>query len=360
MMRRARALVSGGLGLLCMVAAGVSPERVRAQASNAMAGTYRSTGMLDAESKLRIKVWLTASDSTIERALTELMARTTPLTHLKLQAQASVQQIPISCYVAGMPLRDVLDGLTAFSALQWRRTGEAGLLLAISALDPTSQFRQPRTAYYGMRVVHEVEKHPAELREQLKQGLVRLSSLPPEVQRAVQALLKVRADEPRGRNRTQLELPVDPNNTDVTLESESYGGETQYRLRIAGDQPVDDRSYSFNVRVFFSADQAAEYRPDPRIDTDMSDQGAAIRKDPRFALPVTLNLHEATLSETLKTLFAATHVSLLAAGTEHPLRADVVCKQLSLSEALDRICAAYGYRWDRRDSGIVTLLVNRQ
>jgi hypothetical protein len=345
-------------GMLCLLA-GLLPESGRAQTSpNLAAKSSRYSEALDVEPKLHTKVWLVSPDSTVERLLTELMARTTPLTHLKLQAQGSVQQIPVSCYVAGVPLRDVLDGLTALSTLQWRRASDAGLQLGISEYDPWPQYRQPRIAYYGMRVLREVGKQPTNLRDLLKQGPVRLATLPSPVQRAMQALLKVRADGARPRNRQQFEWPVDPQNTGVTLDEETYAGDTRYQLRFAGERPVDDGFYEFDMRIMFTTSQAAEYQPDPNVDPP--DQEEAIRKDSHFAQPVTLDLHGASLSEALRTLFTTTHIPLLAAGAEHPVHADIVFKRLPLSEALDRICAVYGYRWVRRDSGIVTLLGNVQ
>jgi hypothetical protein len=357
-----RALGGGIAGTLCLTA-GIAPANVGAQ--QPFQYVEASEGALDGEPGLNTKVWLTTPDSTMARTLTELTARTLPLTHLKLLARASVQQIPVSCYVAGVPLRDVLEGLTMFSALQWKRTGETGLELGISYTAPQTwgrRFRgvnQARVAYYGMRVIHVLEKQPAGVREPLKTGAVRMDSLPTEVQQAVQALVKARSEEGRRGNRPQLQWPVDPKNTEVRLSEAVYGGETEYDLR-ASPIKTDDPNNDYGMYVSFNASQAAEYQRDPHIDGDAPDHTDAIRRDRRLGTPVSLDLHGAPLSEALKAIFTTSHVPLLASGSEHPAHADIVCKRVPLSEALDRICDAYGYRWERLDTGIVTLLANRQ
>ena len=212
---------------------------------------------LDDEPRLRTRVWLIAPDSTIERLLAELSARTTPFTRLKLQAQRCLQPLPVGCCVAGVPLRDVLDGLTALGSLKWRRTSDMTLQLGVAGFDPQREERRNRIARYGTCVI-------------------------------------------------------------------------------------------------------AAYTPSLQADGMMPDRGEELRRDPRFARVVTINLRGATLPDALKALFVCTRLPLLAFAPQPAARADLVVAKLALSEALDRLCAAYGCRWIRRDSGLIVLLPNRE
>jgi hypothetical protein len=336
----------------------VTPHRSPVQSKAASAAMP-----LDAEPKLHMKVWLIAPDGTIERLLSELAARTTPLTHLKLQAQNSVRQIPVSCYVAGVPLRDVLDGLTALGALRWRRISETTLQLGVAGFDPQREERQNRIAYYGMRVVQQVRKQPADLGEALARSRVRLGNMPSPLQQEVQTLLRVRAELPPPDNLPLLETPANPDEMSISLNAEITSGWSGYMLRFLQARRVSGGLSVMEIGLRFSPQQANAYLPSPRIDAMSPERSEELNDDPRFAQPIALkllNLHRATLPEALKTLFATTRLPLLAFTPQPSIRADLALAGLPLAEVLDRLCAAYDCRWVRRESGLVVLLAKQK
>jgi hypothetical protein len=355
--QRATLTVSAFLWL--MPIAGSAQQHASAQrpiqpARSQSAHTLPENGW-NANPRLNTKVWLIAQDSVIERVLTDLSARTAPLTHLKLIAQASVRRIPASCYAAGVPLRDLMDGLMALGVLQWRRKDARTLELGVADYDPQHDAAQARISYYGMRVIQEVRRQPGGLWQELMQRRVRLGSLPASVRQALEALFKVRDDQPPPQNLPLLEVPADPQQMSISLNEEQEAGEKGYMLRFLQQRPTPAGLSVMEIGLRFTPRQAAFYVPTPDDAAPVQGPDDGTPTDPRLAQPATLRLHAATLAQALKSLFAGCRLPLIAGAHNRTDRADLEFVKLPLKEALDRIASAYACRWERRESGLIVL-----
>jgi hypothetical protein len=351
---------------------------------------------LETEPALQIKVWLQSPESTMQRTLAQLTDRIGPHTSLKLEAQGNAKRIPVSCFVAGAPLRDVLDGLALLDTrqrqlglLKWRRVGDGVLQLGLVEDDLQRQNSTNRRAYYGMSLVRAVQRTPADVRESLAhQHSLPLDTLPAPVQQAVQAVLKLHPGTDVGR----LDLPANPQSTLLNFTADSNTGEQRYKVVIMVQQKTDanrvknfQSNFEFHdehfhgaytgtldvlpthtpdpalpanlaVTLDFTPEQAIAYTPDPHYDGLAREPAPATRNDRSLTLLVTLNLHTASLPQALQALHEATRLPLLAEGTDRPaVQADFACAKLPASLALDKICTAYGYEWQQLASGIIVL-----
>lgn len=330
-------------------------------------------GPLASDPRLDVKVTLHKQRATVADVL-EALSKTT---HVELTTTgAELPYAPLFIFTDAKPLRDVLDGMAHLRDWEWVRRQDKTLELhqrpRFDRWDGVRPNTEAQAEQYrqGRQFLSQLSYCPPAVRNALTdphQSGVAFSSLPPEMQKAVESMLIAGSPSLTALSHTSVPAPED---STVRLQME---GRQEWGNEYLVDVFDGHTGVGLNFPMFNdpdeNTDQVVPVSSLPVTQWYASARDAASRKEiakddarlKRLQVPVTLDLQDVPLTVCLRTLGAATGLSFAADLSSDrttdkgssAVRKSVTVSQKPLMDTLDRLAALYVQTWSQTESGMI-------
>lgn len=323
--------------------------------------------------RLDVKVTLHKQRATVADVL-EALRKTT---HINLTTTGvEIPYAPLFVFADAKPLRDVLEGVAHVRDWEWVRRQDKTLELRqrprLDRWDGVRPHTEDQAEQYrqGRQVLAQFSSCSPALQNALTdmhQNGVAFSSLPPEMQKAVESMLVAGSASLTALSHTNVPAPE---NSTVRLQ---LGGRQEWGNVYHVEVSDGHTDVGLEVPVFNdpdeNTDQIVPVSALPVTQWYASAQDAASRKDlakddvrlKRLQVPVTLDLQDVPLTVCLRTLGAATGLSFAAdlssdrttgkgSGAVHK---SVTVSRKPLMGTLDQLAALYAQTWSQAKSGMI-------
>jgi hypothetical protein len=303
---------------------------------------------------LKVKITVQEPITTLEEALAALTQKTHAQTHLTLHSDGLLGHAPVLCLCHDAALPDVLESFSWLFGRAWRQTGAAELVMNTAPRDESPNPLLVAVHECGLQFLYAIDHQPPDLRVALTQQMVRIGSLPLEVQKAIEALVSTQRAN-GGHNPALARFPADLSQVGVHLEHAAepeHAADYKVSFTALDPQP-DGRTVVTGMTIFLTISD------DERLSVSTTDEPSLPTK--HLDQSVTLHLKNATLEEALRALEAQAPFNLIGIGAGPFVpHADVTLTSVPLHETLDNLAQTYGYRWEQGNNGIIRLWVARE
>lgn len=351
------------LATLCLL----SLAAVNAQAQSSampqtnLSGSQNPAGkdVLARDARLNVKVSTRRRAATLPETLDLLSA----MTKIKLKVEGlELENAQIGLRFQDAPLRTVLRSLATLFHVQWRRDPDNSLTLY---LPPEYDFLRPRNEAQAeiYRKGRELLLLFAQTSEAFQNDMqnrhdphfyapdgVAFSDCPPVMQKMLGEMLATHLQDKQAAGYPSDFGKNNLNDTRVRLTTTPQNGATEYNLVFG----TNDEGVSFNFTVFHDASQDYHVVPFAELKGEASRREAAnersrqqaMLKDARLKKRISLKLENATFAQALQVLASKADVDVLAAAPARSEKATLTLVNVSLKDALDRLCERFHTRDD--------------
>ncbi len=372
------------LATLCLLS--LAAPRLQAQSretppsSSAEEQKPASKDVLAHDARLKVKVSLRRKLTTLPEALDTLSA----MTKIKMKVEdKELETSPLGLSFQSAPLRTILREIAALYNAQWQRDPDNYLTLRPL---PEYDFLRPKNETQAeiYRKGREFMSQFARLSETFQNDMqnrhdpnfyapegVAFSDCPPAMQGLLGEMLAASLQDQQAAGMPS-DFPQDKlNDTRVRLDVTPQNGATEYLIMLAA--PRQGACISFTI--FHDAREDYHVVPLATFSADIArlvtanarSQQQALQREPRLKNRLSLKLQNVTIAQALQILAVKAGLDMLAKRPDLAATKSLTLVNVSLKEALDRLCAQYEFRalhtdiryqctWGWQESGVFTFL----